>query len=51
MNDADSRVSPEVDAKGSTIMEAHLKIAEGGGPLAPRIYFMTTPPVRRAKYM
>jgi hypothetical protein len=38
VNDADSRVSPEIDAKGSTIMEAHLKIAHGGGPLAPRIY-------------
>jgi hypothetical protein len=27
------------DPSGSVIMWSHLKIAEGGGPLAPRIYF------------
>ena len=31
----DSRVS----RSGKIFMEAHLKISEGGGPLAPRIYF------------
>ncbi|MCP2301942.1 hypothetical protein LV79_001618 [Actinokineospora globicatena] len=32
-------VDPAVDASGKRYMEAHIKIAEGGGPLAPRIYF------------
>ncbi|MDC0359156.1 hypothetical protein OAM92_00330 [Acidimicrobiales bacterium] len=32
-------VAKEVDPSGFQFMQAHLKIAEGGGPLAPRIYF------------
>lgn len=32
-------VSTEVDGSGQIEMVAHLKIAEGGGQLAPRIYF------------
>lgn len=32
-------VSAEVDASGAVTMLSHLKIAEGGGDLAPRIYF------------
>jgi len=32
-------VDPKVDPSGSILMWAHLKIAEGGGPLAPRVYF------------
>ena len=32
-------VDPEVDPSGETLMFAHLKISEGGGPLAPRVYF------------
>ncbi|MFF3178869.1 hypothetical protein ACFYVD_03270 [Rhodococcus pyridinivorans] len=32
-------VSTEVDPSGSLFMEAHIKIATGGGNLAPRIYF------------
>jgi hypothetical protein len=32
-------VDTRVDPSGSVIMWSHLKIAEGGGPLAPRIYF------------
>ncbi|MFF0495449.1 hypothetical protein ACFYU5_03500 [Nocardia aobensis] len=32
-------VSTEVDRTGRIFMEAHLKVAEGGGNLAPRIYF------------
>lgn len=32
-------VSIEVDETGRVLMLAHLKIAEGGGNLAPRIYF------------
>jgi len=32
-------VDPEVDASGSIVMYAHLKISEGGGDLAPRVYF------------
>lgn len=33
-------VDLRVDASGSVVMEAHLKIAEGGGNLSPRIYFL-----------
>ncbi|WP_143267724.1 hypothetical protein [Amycolatopsis alba] len=33
-------VDRAVDPSGSIYMEAHLKIAEGGGVLAPRIYFL-----------
>ena len=33
-------VDPIVSASGKVFMEAHIKIAEGGGPLAPRIYFL-----------
>jgi hypothetical protein len=36
-------VSKDVHPSGSVHMEAHLKIAEGGGPLAPRIYFLHSP--------
>jgi hypothetical protein len=36
-------VSRELDGTGRCFMEAHLKIAEGGGPLAPRIYFIPSP--------
>lgn len=32
-------VAEEVDPTGKVLMWAHLKIAEGGGPLAPRVYF------------
>lgn len=32
-------VDEQVDPSGRVIMWAHLKIAEGGGPLAPRVYF------------
>ena len=32
-------VSAEVDGTGRKLMLSHLKIAEGGGNLAPRIYF------------
>ena len=32
-------VSPDVNESGEIEMLNHLKIAEGGGPLAPRIYF------------
>ncbi|QBJ97879.1 hypothetical protein ERC79_19475 [Rhodococcus sp. ABRD24] len=38
-----SRVLPvdsEVDRSGFTLMQAHLKISEGGGDLAPRVYFV-----------
>ena len=31
--------NPKVDPSGYLFMEAHLKVSEGGGPLAPRIYF------------
>lgn len=33
-------VSEEVDSSGQTTMLSHLKIAEGGGDLAPRVYFV-----------
>lgn len=32
-------VDRRVDPSGAVIMWAHLKIAEGGGPMAPRVYF------------
>jgi hypothetical protein len=32
-------VHKKVEPSGYVMMEAHMKIAEGGGPLAPRIYF------------
>lgn len=32
-------VAETVDPTGKVLMWAHLKIAEGGGPLAPRVYF------------
>lgn len=32
-------ISTDVDASGVLMMEAHMKIATGGGPLSPRIYF------------
>lgn len=32
-------VSTDVDRTGKVLMYAHLKIAEGGGDLAPRVYF------------
>jgi hypothetical protein len=32
-------IDPAVDPSGMTEMFSHLKISEGGGPLAPRIYF------------
>jgi hypothetical protein len=32
-------VDPRVDPSGTIVMWAHLKIAEGGGPMAPRVYF------------
>lgn len=38
----DKRIFPiatVVDPSGSLLMQAHIKIAEGGGGLAPRIYF------------
>jgi hypothetical protein len=33
-------VSTDVTATGTVEMVAHIKISEGGGPLAPRIYFL-----------
>ena len=36
-------VAREVDATGRVFMPAHLKIATGGGNLAPRIYFHVDP--------
>lgn len=33
-------VDTQVDPSGAIVMWAHLKIAEGGGPLAPRVYFL-----------
>lgn len=33
-------VAPEVDPSGKVEMQAHIKIAEGGGSRAPRIYFL-----------
>lgn len=35
----DFKVDPAVDPSGETTMLAHLKISEGGGSLAPRVYF------------
>lgn len=32
-------VDTRIDGSGTIIMWSHLKIAEGGGPLAPRVYF------------
>jgi hypothetical protein len=32
-------IDPAVGVGESVLMEAHMKIAEGGGPIAPRIYF------------
>lgn len=32
-------IDERIDASGFVIMWSHLKIAEGGGPLAPRVYF------------
>ncbi|MGC5629535.1 hypothetical protein ACPYO6_14980 [Georgenia sp. Z1344] len=32
-------VDPNIDPSGETTMLAHLKISEGGGSLAPRVYF------------
>jgi hypothetical protein len=32
-------VDPAVDPRGQVVMWAHMKISEGGGDLAPRIYF------------
>lgn len=32
-------VDPRVEPSGRMVMQAHLKISEGGGDLAPRIYF------------
>lgn len=32
-------VDPQVDPSGAVHMWAHLKVAEGGGPIAPRVYF------------
>lgn len=32
-------VDPQVDPSGVVTMLAHLKISEGGGNLAPRVYF------------
>lgn len=32
-------VSTDVDPSGEMLMESHMKVAEGGGNLAPRIYF------------
>jgi hypothetical protein len=32
-------IDKAVNPGGEQYMEAHVKIAEGGGPLAPRIYF------------
>jgi hypothetical protein len=36
-------VDSRVDPSGRKYMQAHIKIAEGGGPLAPRIYFLHSP--------
>lgn len=33
------QVDPGIDSSGKVAMQAHLKIAEGGGDLAPRVYF------------
>jgi hypothetical protein len=33
-------VDPVISTSGEVFMEAHIKIAEGGGPLAPRLYFL-----------
>ncbi|SIN73676.1 hypothetical protein [Agromyces cerinus] len=33
------KVDPRVEESGEIKMLAHLKISEGGGPLAPRVYF------------
>ena len=33
------RISTDVSPSGTIYMQAHLKIATGGGNLAPRIYF------------
>jgi hypothetical protein len=33
------KVDPAADPAGEITMLAHLKVSEGGGPLAPRIYF------------
>lgn len=33
------KVDPRVNESGEVTMLAHLKISEGGGPLAPRVYF------------
>jgi hypothetical protein len=33
------KVAIEVDGRGRILMLAHLKIAEGGGNLVPRVYF------------
>ena len=38
-NKREFRISSEVKASGRVTMEAHLKIAEGGGESIPRIYF------------
>lgn len=35
-------VDKDIDPSGETLMESHLKIAEGGGMLAPRIYFLSS---------
>jgi hypothetical protein len=35
-------VDHRVNASGKEFMEAHIKIAEGGGALAPRIYFLVS---------
>jgi hypothetical protein len=32
-------IDPAVGIGESVVMEAHMKISEGGGPIAPRIYF------------
>ncbi|WAL67688.1 hypothetical protein ORV05_07875 [Amycolatopsis cynarae] len=32
-------VSADLDPSGEIEMESHLKVSEGGGPLAPRVYF------------
>lgn len=33
------KIDPRVDPSGEIVMEAHCKIAEGGGRLSPRVYF------------
>jgi hypothetical protein len=33
------KVASEINPNGQILMLAHLKIAEGGGHLAPRVYF------------